>query len=215
MRPVLIPSLLLTTVTAGALAQSTPSEPPPAPPAASPAAPTDDVSAQIASMRDGMVDAFNKGDLDRLLSHATPDVVVTWQNAEVSHGAAEVRAYHTKMMSGDNRIVKSVTASPVVEGRNVHGDWAVSWGAMNDRFILTDGRDLALNSRFSAVLVKSENAWKVHEIHLSTDAFGGAIVRAAVTTTAKWTGLAAGSGGIVIGLVAGKAWGRRKGSPAS
>ena len=33
--------------------------------------------AQIAIMRDAMVDAFNKGDLDRLLSHTTPDVVVT------------------------------------------------------------------------------------------------------------------------------------------
>ena len=207
MRPVLVSALLLATITARAIAQATS-------PAPAEAVAGDDVSAQIAVMRDAMVEAFNKGDLDRLLSHTTSDVVVTWQNAEVSRGAAEVRAYHTRMMTGPDRIVQSVTASPTVEGRDVHGDWVVSWGRMNDRFVLTDGRDLALDSRFSAVLVKVEGAWKVREIHLSTNAFGGAIVRAAVATTAKWTGLAAGGGGLVVGLIVGRVWKRRKGPAA-
>ncbi len=207
MRPVLISALLVATVVAPAFAQATA-------PAVDEVVESYDVSAQIAIMRDAMVDAFNKGDLDRLLSHTTPDVVVTWQNAEVSHGAAEVRAYHARMMSGPDRIVQSVTASPTVEGRDVHGDWVISWGRMNDRFVLTDGRDLALDSRFSAVLVKAEGAWKVREIHLSTNAFGGAIVQAAIATTAKWTGLAAGGGGLLVGLVVGRVWSKRK-SPAT
>lgn len=207
MRSVLVSVLLLAGAITPAFAQA-----PSSPPAETAAG--DDVSAQIAIMRDAMVDAFNKGDLDRLLLHTTPDVVVTWQNAEVSHGVAEVRAYHARMMSGPDRIVHSVSASPTVEGRDVHGDWVVSWGRMNDRFVLTDGRDLALDSRFSAVLVKDGGAWKVREIHLSTNAFGGAIVQAAIATTAKWTGLAAGGGGLLVGLIVGRVWSRRKGPAA-
>jgi hypothetical protein len=114
------------------------------------------------------------------------------------------------MMSGPDRIVKSVSASPVVEGRHAHGDWTVSWGHMSDRFTLMDGRELALDSRFTAVLARVDGTWKLHAIHLSTDAFGGVIVKTAIASTAKWVGLGAGGGGLVLGLVIGLVWGRRR-----
>ena len=38
-------------------------------------------------------------------------MVVTWQNGEVSHGTAGVRAYYDKMMKGDRPVVKQVTCA--------------------------------------------------------------------------------------------------------
>src|SRR5689334_21757485 len=104
----------------------------------------------INHLRTELVDAFNKGDDDRLLSHLDPDVVVTWQNGEVCRGPQAVRAYYNKMMTGPDKRVEKVSADPKVDDRHVYGDWAVSWGKMNDHFVLTDGSQLALDSRFTA-----------------------------------------------------------------
>jgi hypothetical protein len=41
---------------------------------------------EIGDLRAGLVDAFNKRDIDKLLSYLHPDVVVTWQNSEISKG---------------------------------------------------------------------------------------------------------------------------------
>src|SRR5215207_7681082 len=102
---------------------------------------TADPTEAITLLRQELIDSFNKGDLDRLLSHLDPDVVITWQNAEVCRGPGDVRAYYAKMMTGPERRVEKVSSDPKVDGRHVYGDWAVSWGRMNDHFVLTDGSD--------------------------------------------------------------------------
>ena len=44
----------------------------------------DPAHAELRALRDALVDAVNKKDVDALLRHLHPDVVVTWLNAEVS-----------------------------------------------------------------------------------------------------------------------------------
>ena len=68
-------------------------------------------------LRAELVDSFNKGDINRLLSHLDPDVVVTWQNAEVCRGPQAVKAYHDRMMASPNHIVAKLSANPVVDDR--------------------------------------------------------------------------------------------------
>src|SRR4029079_5669547 len=104
-------------------------------PAAAPTAVSaDDPTQAIGQLRQELIDSFSKGDLDRLLSPLDPDVVITWQNGEVCRGPAAVRAYYDKMMKGPERRVEKVSADPKVDDRHVYGDWAVSWGSMNDHF---------------------------------------------------------------------------------
>ena len=70
---------------------------------------------ELRALRDDVLDAFNKKDLDRLLSHVHPNVAVTWQNGEVSRGRDGIRAYYKKMMEGPDRVVDSVTAKAEVD----------------------------------------------------------------------------------------------------
>lgn len=168
---------------------------------------TDDPTQAINQMREQLVDAFNAGDLDRLLSHLDDDVVVTWQNGEVSRGPAGVREYYKKMMEGPDKRVKEVSADPQVDDRHVYGDWAVSWGRMNDHFELTDGSKLDLNSRFTATIVRRGPAWKVASFHVSTNAFANPILRMA----AKKGGSRGFIFGIVPGLIIGLFLGVRRG----
>src|SRR5216110_1130709 len=65
-------------------------------------------------LRTELIDSFNKGDVNRLLSHLDPDVVVTWQNGEVCRGPDAVKAFHERMMTGPNHVVAKLSANPVV-----------------------------------------------------------------------------------------------------
>jgi len=162
-----------------------------------------EVEQAITHLREGLVDSFNKGDIDRLLTYLDTNAVVTWQNGEVCEGPVAVKAYYERMMKGDHPVVTKVTANPKVLGRHVQGDWAVSWGNLNDHFVLTDGRDLPLNSRFSATIAKRGDRWLVSAFHASVNAFENPLTVLAV----KKISLIAGIGGLVAGGIAGAAIG--------
>lgn len=163
-----------------------------------------DPMAAINSLRSELVDSFNKGDLDRLLSHLSADVVITWQNGEVCRGPEQVRAYYNRMMTGPDKVVASVKSDPQVTDRHIYGDWAVSYGVMNDHFTLTDGSDVPMNSKFTAAIARSGDAWKITSFHLSVNAFDNAILGVAIRKTATWSIIIAGLLALVVGIVIGR-----------
>src|SRR5688572_22510368 len=73
-----------------------------------------DADAAITKLREGLIESFSKGDIDQLVTYLAPDIVVTWQNGEVSHGPDGVRAYYNKMMAGEDRIVREIKTEPEV-----------------------------------------------------------------------------------------------------
>ena len=166
---------------------------------AQPAASVAEAEAAITRLREGLVDSFNKGDIDRLLTFLDTNAVVTWQNGEVSEGPAAVKAYYERMMKGEHPVVSKVSAEPKVLGRHIQGDWEVSWGELNDHFILSDGRDLPLNSRFTATVAKRGDDWKISAFHASVNAFSNPIMTLAVRKIA----MVAGIGGIALGVLIG------------
>jgi ketosteroid isomerase-like protein len=165
---------------------------------APPPAQTDPLQA-ITRLREGLLDSFNRADIDHLVGFLDPDVVVTWQNAEVCEGTNAVKAYYNRMMAGDRPVVKKVTADPKINGRHIQGDWAVSWGDLNDTFELTDGSKLPFNSRFTATIARRGDRWAVTAFHVSANVFNNPVLALA----ARKIGIYAGIGGIVLGLLIG------------
>ncbi|HZN67114.1 MAG TPA: nuclear transport factor 2 family protein [Tepidisphaeraceae bacterium] len=175
-----------------------------------------DPTRAIGLLRAELVDAFNKGDMDRLLSHLDPDVVVTWQNAEVCRGPQAVRAFYERMMVGPDRVVRRISASPTVDDRHVYdGSWAVSWGNMHDEFELNDGSGFRFDSRFTATIARRGDAWKVVAFHASVNAFDNAILGIAAKKAGTWAGIGGAVVGLVVGAIIGLILGRRRraGSP--
>jgi ketosteroid isomerase-like protein len=171
---------------------------------------TNETEQAINQLRTGLVDSFNRGDIDGLISFLDTNVIVTWQNGEISRGPAEVKAYYQRMMAGDKPIVSKVTAAPRVEGRELHDNWCVSWGNLNDSFELTDGRKLDFNSRFTATLVKRGDRWLVSAYHASINAFQNPVLTLAVKKTAITTSALGAGLGIVLTLIVTKLLRRTK-----
>lgn len=177
------------------------------------AASDSDVEQEIAKLREGLVDSFNHGDIDRLLTYLDTNAVVTWQNGEVCEGTAAVKAYYDRMMKGDHPVVVKVTSDPKVLGRHIQGDWCVSWGDLNDHFQLTDGRDLPLNSHFTATIAKRGDRWLVSAFHVSVNAFDNPITQLAVKKTALIVGVAGLVGGFLLAMIVSRLF-RSSKSPA-
>lgn len=171
---------------------------------------TPEITAAITQLREGLVDSFNKGDVNRLLTYLDPEVIATWQNGEVTHGAEEVRAYYDKMMSGESRVVREVKLAPEVLGRQIHGDWAVSWGNLHDQFTLTDGRVLPLDSHFTIVMARRGDRWLVTAYHASVNAFDNPVLALAVGRTARWVGVGTGVLGVLAGYLLARSLGRKR-----
>lgn len=165
------------------------------------------------ALRAGVIDSFVKGDIDRLLTFLDPDVVVTWQNGEVSRGPAEVRAYYDRMMKGERPIVQKVTADPRVLGRRLGPDWAVSWGNLNDHFVLTDGSELALNSVFTITTAKRDGRWLLTGYHASVNAFDNPVLKLATRRVATWSVIGGAVAGVLLGFLVGRRAGARAAAP--
>jgi ketosteroid isomerase-like protein len=159
---------------------------------------------ELRQLRKEVTDAVNKQDLDRLLTFLDDDVVVTWQNAEVSHGPKEVRAYYDKMMKGPDHIVESVHIDPKVDDlTHLYGDTGVAFGSSEDRFKLTDGRDFTILTRWSATVVKKNGQWKIASFHASANVFDNPILSIAIRRTLTWTLVGAVPVGLLLGFLGG------------
>jgi len=159
---------------------------------------------ELRELRKHLTDAINRNDLDALLQYLDDDVVVTWQNAEVSRKPAGVRAYYERMMHGPNRIVESIQIDPTVdELTHLYGDSGIAFGSSHDHFKLTDGMDFEVDTRWSAAVVKKNGKWLIASFHASTNMFDNPILRIAIRKVAVWTALIAGVSGLLVGFLGG------------
>jgi uncharacterized protein (TIGR02246 family) len=155
---------------------------------------------ELRALRDDMVDAVNKADLDRLLNHLAPNVVVTFQNAEVARGREGVRAYYLKMTKGPGALVQTYSTAVTVDDLTVlYGDdTGVAFGGSHDNFKLSSGAELVVDGRWTATLVRTEGRWMVASFHASVNMFDNPILYK-MKNTAYITALFGFVMGIIIG----------------
>lgn len=167
----------------------------------------DPAHGELRALRDALVDAVNKKDVDALLRHLHPDVVVTWQNAEVSRRHAGVRAYLARMLDGPDRIVDEFTTNPSVDELTIlhGGDTGISFGSSRDHFKLRGGQSFDLDSRWSATVVRQDGRWVVAAFHASVNMFDNPLLAGA-----QRLALGGAAGALILGLVAGYVIARRR-----
>jgi uncharacterized protein (TIGR02246 family) len=165
---------------------------------------------QLRALRERMFAAYEKRDMDALLADVAPDVVITWQNADRNNGHEEFREFYNRMMKGESSVVKDVSTSFEVDdtSRLYGNDTAIARGTQVDTFLLTDGSNFTLNSKWTATVIKENDAWKVASFHVSANIFDNPILDVAKGWLMK-AGIAGGLAGLVIGLLIGRAT-RRK-----
>jgi len=156
---------------------------------------------ELRALRTQVIEAITKGDNDTVMQHVHPDVVVTWQNAEVVRGVQGLRDFFNRMAKDTFRGYK-VPPTPddltILHG----GDTGVSFGYVVAEYDLL-GKKLEFKSRWTATLVKENGRWLLASYHISLNALDNPILGAAKKSL-LWGGAGAGVLGLVIGVLIGR-----------
>ena len=158
---------------------------------------------ELRAVRDAAIKAVNDDNLDALLKYVHPNVVVIWQNGEISRGHKGVRDYHDKVFNGPNAPLKEYKVdSPEMQELSIlyGGNTALSWGTMKSRFVFKSGRTMEVTSPWSATLVKEDGKWLIAEYHASVGLFDNPVVGEMVRWM-YWVGGIAAIAGIVVGAL--------------
>jgi uncharacterized protein (TIGR02246 family) len=164
---------------------------------------------QLRALRDAIMEAWNKRDIDAVLTHVDPNVVVTWQNGEVNRGPEAIRKFYKEMLEGDGRIISNIASKLRVDDLSVlHGeDTAIAFGSIHDDISFNKsvaaksigaGDAIALDSRWTATLVRKAGEWKLASYHVSSNLFSNPVTDLEV----KAAGRLAAITGFAIGAVA-------------
>jgi uncharacterized protein (TIGR02246 family) len=143
--------------------------------------PNHEIHNALRGLRDRLLDATNKKDIDGILAEMHPNVVVTWQNAEVSHGKQAVRAYLERMLKGPNPVVRSYRATVNVDDlTTLYGpSTGVAYGSSVETFDLTSGQKFTMRGRWSATMVNENGRWLLASVHASSNLFDNPLLNAA------------------------------------
>lgn len=168
--------------------------------------PNADIHNALRALRAHVLDAANKGDIDGVLSQMHPNVVVTWQNAEVSHGRDAVRKYLERMLKGPSPIVKSYHADFEVDDLTaLYGpNTGVAWGSSTEIYDLGRNEKFTLHGRWTATIVNENGQWLLASLHTSTNLFDNPLLHSA--KRAIWIGAVIAA---LVGLLLGWFLGRR------
>ena len=160
----------------------------------------------LRALKKRLVDAMNKNDIDGMLAELHPNVVITWQNAEVSRGHKGVREYLERMTKGSNAIVRGYHADIDVDALTaLYGDnTGIAYGSSVEQFDLAAGTSFTLHGRWSATMVKENGRWLLASVHASSNLFDNPLVAAARKSLYVGVGVS-----FVLALIIGWFLGRR------
>jgi len=167
------------------------------------AAAEDPVHEELRGLRTRIIDAITKGDIDTVLQHVHPDVVVTWQNSEVCRGRQGLKDFFERM---GRKSFKGYKIPPTPDELTImHGaDTGVSFGKTVAGYDLL-GSHYEIESRWTATLVKENGQWLLAAYHISMNTLDNPLLSAA-----KKGIYVAGAMALVIGIFIGRILGKRK-----
>jgi hypothetical protein len=176
------------------------------------------IEAELDRFREGLFQAFNKGDYRAMLeAYCRQDVIATWQDGTTSQGYDEVLAEFDKLKT----FIGGMTANPTTDKRLIlnEGNLVIASGVMNDVYELKrHDRTVELDSRWEATLIRDGDRFVLVGFSASTNAFDNPVIDLYLMQT-RYIAWAVGGGvglflGIVLALIGG-AWRRGKRRPTA
>ena len=167
---------------------------------------TDTAHTQLRALHGRAFAALKAKDASALMAELDDEIVFTAMNNELVNGKPAALEYYERMMSGSSSIVQDLdlTLDPDIESK-IHNDGhtAISAGTSIATLKLRGGLEFTAPLRWSAALVKDDEAWKIASVHYSGDIFENPI-DAGVSKYLKLFLSLAAFAGLIIGWFIGR-----------
>lgn len=194
--------------------------------AAAPAAMPADVAEthkELRRVRDEMLDAWKRRDIDALLTHVDPNAVITWQNGTVSRGPDAIRTFYKTMLLGDASVLTNIKSTLTVDALSIlqGPDTAIAFGNIHDDMtfkrplFFAGPTTLSLNSRWTATLVRKAGEWKLASYQAGVNPFSNPVLAMATKAAGRISAAIGFILGVLVALLIGWAVRRPKALPAA
>jgi hypothetical protein len=160
----------------------------------------------LIALRDRLLRKHDAKDIAGVLAELDENAVVTMQDATVCRGPKQVEAYFEEKVGRPDSVVKELKTVCVIDRwSRLYNDQntAVVDGRLEQDYFLRDGKQFHLVSPWTATLVKQGSDWKISAFHVSANMFDNGVLDQFVTQNRLWTGIVAGAGGLILGVVLG------------
>jgi uncharacterized protein (TIGR02246 family) len=156
---------------------------------------------ELRDLRTSIINAIVKGDIDTVLNHVHPDVVVTWQNSEVCRGRQGLKDFFEKT---GRESFKGYKLPPTPDELTIlhGGDTGISFGETIAGYKLL-GKDYEMKSRWTATVVKVDGRWQLAAYHISMNVLDNPLLNTAKSALSAAAGIA-----LLLGLALGVLLGR-------
>lgn len=170
----------------------------------------------LRALRDGLLDAINKGDIEKQLSFLHTNVVVTWHNGEVSRGRDGVRKYYERLTAGPEKVVESYRAEVTVDELTaLYGEnTGIAFGSSVEHFKLVRRSGFELQGRWTATLIRENGRWLIAALHVSTNLFDNTVLNLTRKAT-YYVGGASLLGGLIVGFFTGRSRKKPSNNPSA
>lgn len=146
--------------------------------------------------------ALNTRTLDTMAGMLHPGfTIITVDNQKIV-GLDALKKYYASLFDGPNAVLTKLEAKPVADEltRFVDDTTGVVYGASDDAYVFKDGETRTMKTRWSAVVAKDGDAWKLVNVHFSANAFDNPVVDVARAYAQK-IAIIAGLAGLVVGAL--------------
>jgi len=153
-----------------------------------------------------IVQAINDQQWEAIYPALDDHVVVTLMDQVPLRGHDGLREYLAWLFRGANSVLTGISCQPVIDApATFHGDTAVFTLASTDRFTFRTGREFAVRSTWSGVVVKKGETWTLVSLHGGVSPFDNPISAPFTRMLKVGIGIAGAAGGALGWLL-----GRRK-----
>ena len=165
--------------------------------------PEDPAHNELRTLRTELLAAITAGDIEKILTHVHPNVVVTWQNNEVARGHQGLRDFFQRTGKDSFRGYK-VPPTPDDLTILYGGDTGISYGRTVGQYRLF-GQEFEFTSRWTATVVKQNGTWLLVAYHVSINVLDNPLLNGAERALFWAAGIA-----LIVGLALGLLVARRR-----
>jgi len=165
--------------------------------------------AALRALRSEMGRALQARDAEKLGTFLAREFAVTTVDQTAITKVSEVKSYLQRMFDGPDALLSGLEVNPEADilTRFVSDTAGYCYGKSTDTYHLKSGGVTQMTTRWTALLVKEDGAWKVAAIHFGTNFLDNPVLHRSIVS-----GRYLGVGGLVAGLLVGglAAWMLRK-----
>lgn len=152
----------------------------------------------LRAIRRTVVEAINSKNIDLLIPLLHDSFSITMVDQGHVTSVEELKQYFHQRFDAEGTILESMKIEPKADVLTVFvsDDVGFNYGSSSDTYTLKSGREVVLDSRWTATLVKGDDGWKLVGLHAGVNMLDNPILAAT-----EWKKYLWGGGGLLVGAL--------------